>query len=60
MDARILFEGIVIGIGIAGAAIGTLVSMEMGLLVLIGVVAFLTGGMMAIATVNFEKMETVD
>lgn len=58
--ARILFEGIVIGIGIAGAAIGTLVSMEMGLLVLIGVVAFLTGGMMAIATVNFEKMETVD
>ena len=58
--ARILFEGIVIGMGITGAAIGSLISMETGLFLLIGVVAFLTAGMMAIATINFEKMETVD
>lgn len=58
--ARILFEGIVIGMGITGAAIGSLISLETGLFVLIGVVAFLTAGMMAIATINFEKMETVD
>ena len=35
-------------------------TMETGLFLLIGVVAFLTAGMMAIATINFEKMETVD
>ncbi len=58
--ARVLFEGIIIGMGIAGAAIGSLISMEAGLVVLIGVVVFLTAGMMAIATINFEKMETVD
>lgn len=55
--ARILFVGIVIGIGAAGALIGSLISMEMGLFVLIGVVVFMTAGMMAIATVNFERME---
>lgn len=58
--ARLLFEGIVIGMGIAGAAAGSLISMETGLFILIGVVVFLTAGMMAIATINFEKMETVD
>ncbi len=33
--------------------------MEIGLITLAGVVVFMTAGMMAIATVNFEKMETV-
>ena len=28
--ARVLFEGIVIGIGAIGAAVGSLISMEMG------------------------------
>ena len=36
--ARLLFEGIVIGMGIAGAAAGSLISMETGLFILIGVV----------------------
>lgn len=57
--ARVLFEGIVIGIGAIGAAVGSLISMEIGLVVLVGVVVFMTAGMMAIATMNFEKMETV-
>lgn len=57
--ARVLFEGIVIGIGAMGAMVGSLISMEMGLVALVGVVVFMTAGMMAIATVNFEKMETV-
>ena len=39
--------------------IGGLISMEIGLITLAGVVVFMTAGMMAIATVNFEKMETV-
>lgn len=58
--ARVFFEGIVIAIGVLGAFIGNMISMEMGLFVLIGVVAFMTGGMMAIATVNFERMESVE
>lgn len=57
--ARVFFEGIVIGIGAVGAVIGGLISMEIGLITLAGVVVFMTAGMMAIATVNFEKMETV-
>lgn len=48
-------------IGIMGAAAGTMVySMEIGFLFLIGIIIFLTGGMMAIAAVNFERMETVE
>lgn len=57
--ARVLFEGIVIGIGAMGAVVGSLISIEIGLIALVGVVVFMTAGMMAIATVNFEKMETV-
>lgn len=57
--ARVLFEGIVIGIGAMGGAAGSLVSIEVGLFALSGVIVFMTAGMMAIATVNFEKMETV-
>ncbi len=59
--ARVFFLGIIMMIGIMGAAAGTMVySMEIGFLFLIGIIIFLTGGMMAIAAVNFERMETVE
>ncbi len=58
--ARLFFEGIVIVFGIIGAAVGTvLVSPEAGLAVLIVVMAALTVAMMAIAALNFERMESV-
>lgn len=58
--ARVFFLGIVIMVGIMGAAAGTMIySVEAGLLFLIGIVILMTGGMMAIAAVNFERMETV-
>lgn len=59
--ARLFFEGTVIGLGIICAAVGTLlVSVEIGFLVLILVAAFLTSLMMIVATLNFQRMETVD
>lgn len=58
--ARLFFEGIVITFGIMGAAAGTLlISLEAGLVVLIGVMAVLTAVMMVIASLNFERMESV-
>lgn len=56
---RLFFEGLVIGIGIIGAVAGTLmVSVDVGFLALIILSALMTAGMMAIAAVNFEKMES--
>ena len=58
--ARLFFEGLVIGLGIMGAALGTiLVSLEVGMVVLIVVAASLTAVMMIIASINFERMESV-
>ena len=58
--ARLFFEGIVIGFGVLGAAAGTLlISLEAGLITLILVVAALTVAMMIIASLNFERMESV-
>lgn len=58
--ARLFFEGLVIGFGIMGAALGTiLVSLEVGMAVLIVVAASLTAVMMIIASINFERMESV-
>lgn len=51
---------IIISIGVMGAVIGSLISTEMGLIALIGIVVLITGGMMSIAAINFERMETVD
>lgn len=57
---RLLFEGLVIVVAIVGTAIGTLlVSMEMGYLILLLVTVLMTGGMMAVAAVNFDKMESI-
>lgn len=59
--AKLFFEGVVIVLGIIGAAVGTfLVSAEIGFLALIIIAAFLTLLMMIVATLNFQKMETVD
>lgn len=58
--ARVFFEMIIISIGVMGAVIGSLISTEMGLIALIGIVVLITGGMMSIAAINFERMETVD
>lgn len=58
--ARLFFEGIVIVFGIMGAAMGTLlVSLEIGLFVLIVVMAIMTVAMMIVAAINFERMESV-
>lgn len=59
--ARLFFEGLVIGIGIVAAAIGTLIaSVEVGFLALIIATVILTGAMMAAASVNFNRMENLD
>jgi len=58
--ARLFFEGIVIGFGILGAALGTILfSLEVGLTVLVLMTAGMTAVMMIIASVNFERMESV-
>ena len=58
--ARLFFEGIVIGFGILGAALGTILfSLEVGLVLLVIVMAGMTAVMMIIASINFERMESV-
>lgn len=59
--ARLFFEGLVILFGIAGAAIGTILfSLEAGLTILIIIFLIMTLGMMAIAAMNFERMESLE
>lgn len=59
--ARLFIEGIVIGFSVIAAAIGTFaVSVEVGFIALIIVIGGMTLGMMAIASINFERMETLD
>ncbi len=59
--ARLLIEVIVIGFAIIGAVIGTFaISVEVGFIALIVVIGGMTLGMMAIASINFERMETLD
>lgn len=59
--ARLFFEGVVIVMGIIAAAVGTiLVSLEVGLLLLVLAAGCMTGAMMVIASLNFERMESVD
>lgn len=59
--ARLFFEGVAIGIGITAAIVGTvIVSVDVGMLALAIATAVLTAGMMAIAALNFERMEAVD
>lgn len=59
--ARLFFEGLVIALGIIGAAAATLlVSVEAGFLALIIISVVLTSCMMLVASMNFSKMETVD
>lgn len=58
---RMFFEGIVIAIGAAGAALGTVfVSLDVGFLILIVLYLLMTGGMMAVASVNFDRMESLE
>ncbi len=58
--ARMFFEGLIIAFGALGAVVGTLlVSLEVGLLALIVVVALLTVVMMLVASLNFKRMESV-
>lgn len=58
---RLFFEGLVILIGIIVAAAGTmLISLEAGLLLLVLTAGCMTGAMMIIASLNFERMESVD
>lgn len=59
--AILFIEGIVIVIGIIGTVIGSIaVSVEIGFLMLIIIVTVMTLVMMAIASINFEKMESLD
>lgn len=59
--ARIFFEGLVIGIGVIAAAVGTItISVEAGLLMLIIVTILLTAAMMGVASRNFSRMERLD
>ena len=49
-----------IGFGILGAALGTILfSLEVGLVLLVIVMAGMTAVMMIIASINFERMESV-
>lgn len=58
---RLFFEGLVIGFGILAAAAGTLlISFEAGLLLLLLTAGCMTGAMMIIASLNFERMESVE
>lgn len=58
--AMLFFEGIVIGFGVMGAAVGALLaSLEVGLVVLVAVMVVLTALMMLVASLNFERMERV-
>lgn len=59
--ARMFFEGVVIIIGIIAAAVGTIMfSLEIGLLLLVVAIVLLTAAMMGIASMNFERMESVE
>lgn len=58
---RLFFESLVIGIGIAGAAVGTvLISMDAGFFILILLCAAMTAGIMAAASINFDRMESLE
>lgn len=59
--AKLLFEGIVIALSVIAAVIGTIAfSMEAGFIMLICVCIVMTLGMMVVAAMNFDRMETVD
>lgn len=58
---RMFFEAIVIGIGVAAAAVGTVfISFEVGLILLMTATVLMTAAMMIVASLNFERMESVD
>lgn len=58
---RLFFEGIVIGIGVIVAVLGCLfISIEVGLLLLVVATVLMTAAMMIVASLNFERMESVD
>lgn len=58
---NMFFEGLVIGAGVVAAIIGTMwISLEVGLLLLVLAAGCMTAAMMIVASLNFERMESVE